>query len=176
MTFDSLAEQLKSGSIALSDWEGSMRDLIRSELIVAMELAKGGRQFVSQSDWGFVGTQAKEQYAKLAQFAQDIQGDPAHWLNGRRMNQRADLYGQLGYAKLEEDLKREAEKAGFTEQRNILEARDEGNCDGCLAETARDWHAIGTGTPIGERNCVTNDRCHYEYRKPDGDGGWIYGE
>lgn len=176
MTLDQLAAALQEGRISLSEWEAQMRDVIRAELTVAMELAKGGRDNVTPSDWGYVGSQAKEQYDKLSAFARDIQSDPAKWLNGRLLNQRMDLYGQLGYSALEADLGREAQKGGFTEERNRLEQRDEGNCDGCLAETARGWVPIGELIPVGERDCYTNDRCEIEYRKPDGNGGWIYGD
>lgn len=176
MNLESLAEQLKSGSISLAEWETEMRAVIREELTAAMILSKGGRDQITPSDWGFLGSQAKKQYEKLDTFAQDILNDPITWLNGRRLNARMDLYGQLGYAALEEDLQREAKKSGFTEERNVLEQRDEGNCDGCLKETARGWVPIGELVPVGSRDCVTNDRCSTEYRRPDGQGDWVYGE
>ena len=176
MTLDQLAAALQAGTITLSEWESQMRDIIKFELTAAMELAKGGRENITQSDWGYLGSQAKEQYANLSAFADDIANDPGTWLKGGRLKQRMDLYGQLGYAALEDDLNREHQKNGFTEERNVLEQRDEGNCGGCLEETARGWVEIGSLVPVGERDCCTNDRCSIKYRKPDGNGGWIEGD
>lgn len=175
MSLETLAEQLKSGAISLPEWQSQMRIVIRDELTAAMILAKGGRDQVSPSDWGFLGSQAKQQYALLDGFAQDIANDPVKWLNGRSLNARMDLYGQLGYSALEADLQREAEKSGFTEERNVLEP-GAAHCEDCLDETVRGWVEIGSLSPIGSRRCATNDRCSIEYRKPDGAGGWIYGE
>lgn len=173
MTVDSLCEQLKAGTISLSDWEAGMRDVVRSEILIAMELSKGGRQFVSQSDWGYAGAQIKEQYANLSNFASEIQRNPVKWLNGRSLNARADLYGQLGYSALEDDLNREAKKAGWTEEMNVLEP-DALHCEDCKDEHKKGWVPIGTLTKIGTRKCCTNDRCSIKYRKPDLKGDWIY--
>ena len=170
-----LAEQLKSGSISMSTWEAGMRDFNRDEVTTAMILAKGGRDFVTPSDWGFVGSQVKAQYGFLTGFKNDIASNPDKWLNGNALNARADLYGQLGYAALEQDIGREHEKDGYTEERSVAVAHDDKNCDDCLEEEARGWVGIGEISPIGSRRCCTNDRCSMEYRKPDGNGGWIYG-
>lgn len=175
MTLESLAEQLKVGDISITEWQAQMRDFIRLELNTAMELAKGGREFVSPADWGFVGSQAKEQYANLDNFVADIQADPVKWLNGRSLNQRVGLYGQLGYAALENDIAREHEKQGFTEEFNVLEA-SAAHCRDCQDEHDKGWVPIGTLSKIGTRKCVTNDRCSIIYRKPDGAGGWIKGD
>lgn len=176
MTLEQLAESLKYGSITLTEWQAQMRDIVRAECIIAMELTKGGRDNVTPADWGYVGSQVKQYYDLLDGFASDIQSDPAKWLNGKMLNARMAQYGQIGYNALEDDLNREAKKSGFTEERNVLEQRDEGNCDGCLKETALGWVPIGTLVPVGERDCHANDRCSIEYRKPDGAGSWIYGD
>jgi len=177
-----LCEQLKSGSISLPEFQAGMRDFIRLELGAAMELAKGGREFVTQADWGFVGAQAKKQYAYLDNFVAEIAANPTGWLSGNRLNSRANLYAQLGYAALEDDLQREKTKAGFTEERNVLDpgaehCKDTSGRPGCEEITAKGWVPIGTLPKIGERACYTNDRCELQYRKPDPEnpGEWIYG-
>jgi len=183
MSVDSLAEQLKAGSITLSEWTASMRDSILRELTEAMTLAKGGRDQITQSDWGFVGSQAKKNYAFLDAFAEEIKADPTKWLLGNRLNGRADLYGQLGYSALEQDKQREAVKSGWTQEANELED-GAAHCQDCLDESAKGelgedglhYVPIGTLTAIGSRQCCTNDRCSVHYRKPDGADGWIYGD
>jgi hypothetical protein len=181
VTLEQLAEALKAGTITLSEWTAAMRDNIRAESIVAMELAKGGRDNVTPSDWGYVGSQTKKYYDLLDQFAADIQSDPAKWLNGRNLNARMALYGQIGYSALEDDLGREKLKGGFTEEMSVLD-KTPGvvHCsDGepnCVDESNKGWQPIGTLAKIGERQCRSHDRCSMRYRKPDGNGGWIYGD
>jgi hypothetical protein len=177
-----LAEQLKSGAISLPEWQAGMKDFIRNELINSMVLAKGGREFVTQSDYGFVGSQVKKQYQYLDKFAADIRANPAAWLTGRRLNARASLYNQLGYAALEEDIQREKVKSGWTEERRVLgfvrfeHCEDTGDRPGCVELAAKEWQKIGTLPKIGEAACYTNCRCEFQYRKPDPEnaGEWIY--
>lgn len=185
MTLEELAEALKAGTITLSEWTQQMRDAIREEAIVAMVLAKGGRDFITPSDWGYVGSQTKLYYEKLDGFAKDIQGDPATWLNGRRLNARMNQYGQIGYSALEDDLKREKLKAAgaagvVIEGRRVLE-EDVEHCEGCLehgvpAGSDGGWGPLEDVPDIGTFECGQNDRCTIETRTSDGAGGWIYGD
>jgi hypothetical protein len=178
-----LCDQLKANTISLAEWQAEMRDVILNELTQAMILAKGGRDFVTQSDWGYMGSQAKTQYTYLDKFVAEISANPTGWLSGNRLNARANLYSQLGYAALEDDLQREKTKAGFTEERNVLDPGAE-HCHetsgrpGCEEITAKGWVPIGTLPKIGERACYTNDRCELQYRKldPENPGEWIYGD
>jgi hypothetical protein len=162
MSFDSLAADLKSGKITLPEWEAQMRDFVRSELNTAMILAKGGRDYVTPSDWGFVGSQVKKQYEFLDKFASDIAGNPAKWMNGRALEGRMGLYNEVGYTALSDDLGREAEKNGFTEERRVLTAGN--NCDGCIEQADLGWQPIGTLDPIGAEECNNHCHCDFEYR------------
>jgi len=71
-----LAAQLKGGLITLPEWEAGVRDWIREEYNQAMILQCGGREFVTQADWGYTGSAIKKQYNYLDGFAADIQSDP----------------------------------------------------------------------------------------------------
>lgn len=174
MSLSSLAEDLRTGAISLPEWESQMRAIVREQSIAAMELAKGGREFITQADWGYVGSQVKKQYEFLDGFASDIAADPAKWLNGR-LDVRMKQYNQSGYAALEDYLKREADLAGWTEERRILQDGAE-NCEGCEDQARRSWVNIGSLPPIGSQQCRMNCLCHDEYRKPDGAGGWTESE
>jgi hypothetical protein len=182
-SMSALADQLKSGAIGLAEWQAGMRDMILSELTNAMILAKNGRDNITPADWGFVGSQAKKQYQYLDNFAADIAANPTAWLTGNRLNARVSLYNQLGYSALEEDLAREKTKAGFTEERSVLDPGAE-HCHetsgrpGCVELSALGWQPIGKIPLPGNRACWTYCRCHMEYRKPDpaNPDGWIYGD
>jgi len=184
MNLEQLAADLKAGNITLAEWEAGMRQYLREQYEAAMILAKGGRDFITQSDWGFVGAQAKKQYQYLDGFAAEITANPTAWLTGGRLQARVGLYAQVGYTALEEDIAREKLKAGFTEERRVLgpvrteHCEDTANRPGCVELAAKGWQPIGTLPPIGEASCWSNCKCSFEYRKPDPEnpGQWIYGD
>ena len=171
-----LAEQLKSGLITVPEWQAGVRDFIRVEYNEAMILQRGGREFVTQADWGYAGSSIKKQYAYLDNFAQDIAGDPDKWLNSNRLNGRLKLYNQSGYSALEDFKNRDMRLAGWTDERNILGAADhcsgEGAKPGCIEVTGMGWRPIGTLPKIGARLCSQNCKCHFEYRRKEGNK-WI---
>lgn len=75
---------------------------------------------------------------------------------------RIAMYAGGGWAALQALLAGRALGDGMREERNVLGRAE--HCDGCLTETARDWVPIGTLIPVGERTCLSNCRCHLEYR------------
>jgi hypothetical protein len=125
MDVTALAAQLKSGAISLPEWQAAMRESLRSDYKDAMYLTRGGIENVSQSDWGYVGSSLKKQYAYLDQFATDIAADPVKWKTGR-LDNRMRLYNQSGYSALEEFKARDVKIAGWTEERRVLGTMD--NC------------------------------------------------
>lgn len=168
-------ELIASKGENLVEWEQGMRDMLRDEYRIALELAKGGAQNVTPSDWGYMGSLLKEQYDYLSNFAFDIAIHPDQWLNGRLLS-RAKLYEQSAYGALEQFVQRTMEQAEFTEEMRVLGPAE--HCQphkgrpGC-EELAGHWEPIGTLPKIGEAACYTNCQCHFVYRKPDGQGGWI---
>jgi len=177
MNVTTLASQLKDGLISLTEWKAEMRAALLDEQRAAMYLTRGGREFVTQSDWGYVGSSVKKQYAFLDQFAADIAADPVKWKTGR-LDNRMRQYNQAGYAALEDFKQRDMKNAGWTHERRRLGVADhcsgEGATPGCIELAGMGWRPIGTLPKIGEALCVNNCKCSFEYRRPNGDGGWEY--
>lgn len=173
---DILSAQLKAGEITLPQWQSGMRDFVRDEYNTAMILQRGGVENVTQSDWGYSGSQIKKQYAYLDNFAADVAQDPDKWLTGR-LDNRMRLYNQSGYSALEDFKLRDMKNTGWTQERNILGVADhcsgEGATPGCIEVTGMGWRGIGTLPKIGSRLCKTNCRCSMEYRRPKEGGGWV---
>lgn len=173
---DILAEQLKIGQITLTEWQGEMRSFVRDEYNDAMILQRGGREFITQSDWGYSGSKIKEQYGFLDNFAADIAKEPDKWLNGR-LNNRSSLYNQSGYSALEDFKKRDMKNAGWSQERRFLgiadHCRNSGEKPGCIELAAMGWRPIGTLPKIGAATCHTNCKCRFDYRKKLPFGGWI---
>lgn len=69
---DNLATRLANKEIALRGWESGMRSQIRQTFIDQYVLGKGGRNRMTQADWGRVGRMARTQYEYASQFARDI--------------------------------------------------------------------------------------------------------
>jgi hypothetical protein len=161
MTLAELAEQLRSGKITVSQWETSMRDFLRSEYETALILAKGGRENVTFSDWGYEGSLLKKQYQYLSNFAKEISANPTAWMSGR-LDARMNMYGESAYAALEDFQRREAEVQGYTEEIRHLHATE--SCPDCIA-AGEHWEPIGTLPVIGDSVCIVNCKCTFEYRK-----------
>ena len=162
MNISELAEALRNGSISLPEWEAAMRDMIREQYIAALELAKGGRENITQSDWGYLGSLIKKQYDYLGGFARDIAANPNAWMNGR-LDARMRLYQESSYTALENLIRREHIEQGYDEERRIRHAQD--SCPGCIEQEQKDWQPIGTLDAIGAEECMTNCKCEFEFRR-----------
>ena len=157
-----LSEQLVNGEISLSSWQSSMMQEIKISHIAASTSAQGGFAQMTQSDFGFAGSQIKKQYEYLDKFANQIASGEQQ-LNGQIVY-RADLYGQAPRGTYEAQRQRLEVANGMEEERRILE-KDGANCEDCIAAADEGWQPIGTLPQIGDSVCLTNCRCEMEYRK-----------
>jgi hypothetical protein len=177
MNVAAIAQQFKDGLISLPEWQAAVREGLRSDYVAAMTLQRGGREFVTQADWGYVGSALKKQYAYLDGFAADIAADPVKWKTGR-LDNRMRLYNQSGYSALEDFRKRDVKQAGWTDERRVLGIADhcsgEGATPGCIELAGMGWRPIGTLPPIGAALCSENCKCSFQYRRPKAGGGWEY--
>ena len=112
---------------------------------------------------GQVGSQLRTQYAFLDGFIADL--DAGRPVDGN-VSRQATMYVEAArntYHRAERDSQRQA---GMTEERNILD-REARHCEGpgsCPEQSALGWQPIGSLIPIGQRICLTSDRCRMEYR------------
>lgn len=162
MNLEQLAQQLINGEITVAQWQTAMREFIRVIHREAAGIAMGGMQNVTQSQWGYVGSLVKKQYAYLDNFANDILSNPQAWLNGRLLV-RMNLYERAAWGTFEQLIKRQMKAMGYDEERRVLGTAD--HCKGCLEQAGRGWQPIGSLDEIGAEECVTNCHCIFEYRK-----------
>lgn len=157
-----VTNQLREGLIPLADWERSMRAEIKLAHLTQMMAAHGGRNAMTQSDYGWIGNRVKEQYQYLNRFAAEIaSGEQA--LNGRLVA-RAQMYGQASHATYEATRARDAEAQDIPmQERNVLGSGDP--CTECPALSARGWVPLGTLPPVGSRACLANCKCRIERRR-----------
>ncbi|NIQ08555.1 MAG: hypothetical protein GWO23_02240 [Gammaproteobacteria bacterium] len=163
--FRALCDSLISGGISLADWQVRMSDQIRALHTASAVLAKGGFGRMSPDDYTRLSEKIEEQIRYLDNFARQI-ANGQQQLNGT-LCRRMQLYIEAGRGTYHDIERRLMEDRGFDEYRNILGAAE--HCDGCIGETDKGWVAIGELIPIGERECMNNCQCTYEYRMSEND-------
>ena len=160
-----LSRELVNGRINLADWQRATAREIKNMHMASAALAKGGWAQMTPQDTGRVGRIIRDEYAYLANFAQQIKSGQQK-LDGSLVT-RANLYAQAPRGTYHAIEQRGMMEQGKTECRNVLGPAD--HCEGansCIEQTAKGWVPIGGGAmvPIGSRLCLSNCRCRLEYR------------
>lgn len=88
-TAQQLAADLATGAKSLQEFEVAFRREIKTVFVDQYVLAKGGRNSMTQSDWGTTGQMIREQYMYARDFALDIASGK---LSQAQIAQRAGLY------------------------------------------------------------------------------------
>ena len=157
---DSITQSLIDGNVTLEQWQRDMMSNIKVVNTASAASANGGWAQMTQSDWGFVGSQIKDQYKYLQNFANQIaNGEQA--LDGRALV-RAGMYGDAGRSTFEEMRRRSAIESGMDEGRRVLGSAD--HCDDCIEYASEGWMPAEDVPPIGDSQCKTNCHCTIEYR------------
>lgn len=68
----SLAHDLSAGKITSDEWLLAMRQTVKSTFVDQYVLGRGGRNMMSQRDWGRVGQMIRVQYDYLQKFYHDV--------------------------------------------------------------------------------------------------------
>lgn len=156
------AERLRAGKLSLRGFRDEMQRTLSETHLYSAAAARGGWKQMRQADYGRVGGELKSQYRYLNRMVKQI-GAGEQKLDGSFIR-RVKLYAQSGrktYHKTERGVQQDL---GMDEERNVLH-RDAEHCDGCEVETRRLWVPIGELVPIGERDCLANDKCEIQYRR-----------
>lgn len=72
---DDLAEQVIDGEISVQRWVTDFRRELKDIYVNEYTLAKGGAGNMTQTDWGSIGRQLKNQYEYLQDFAEEFAGE-----------------------------------------------------------------------------------------------------
>lgn len=92
---DLLAARVADGLITADAWHKEMRDELKGEYIRQYLLGRGGRNQMTQVDWGSVGGSLAEQYRWLNRFADQVAG--GNLTEGQiKVRSLADLAGIVG--------------------------------------------------------------------------------
>lgn len=155
---DQLADDLRRDRIPVEVWQTEMQDIIKQTQLFAAALAQGGREQMTQADFGRVGGKLREQYRYLRSWASDIKSGDAEPQPGR-----ARQYLRAARTAFMAEDRENMEEQGYDEIRTLLHPAD--HCADCVSEFDRGWIPVWLHIPIGERQCLSNCRCTVEYRK-----------
>lgn len=67
-----LTDKLINRTVSLPEWESAMREEIKQTYIAEYLWGRGGRNNMTQRDWGILGQELREQYAYLSRFADQL--------------------------------------------------------------------------------------------------------
>ena len=156
----SITDKMISGKISLADWQRQFAQELKDAYIVNAQIGRGGKNAMTQSDYGRIGQRLRGEYKYLNDFAKEIaSGD----LSAAQIQARVDQYA-AGTRKAYYDGRTAACKAGgFTEERRVLNPAE--HCEDCLDYAGKGWQPIGTLPEPGESSqCRNNCKCEKEYR------------
>lgn len=156
---DRLSRALVNKEITVAQWQSGMATQIKNAHLSAGAVNRGGWAQMTQGDFGKVGSNLKEQYKYLQNFADEIASGKQK-LNGNLLR-RARMYGEAARGTGQDIARRVAAGNGYTEEIRILGKSD--HCPDCL-EYAGQWAPIGTLPKIGDSVCLTSCHCHFEFR------------
>jgi hypothetical protein len=151
---------LSNGSITLEQWQGSVREAIKSAHIQAAIIGYGGKEKMGSAEFGRIGQRLRLEYAYLQGFVRDL-------LDGRvsapMALARIGLYAQSVRGSYWQGSEMREQQRGFSLMRRKLDAQAQ-HCQDCMDYAARGIVPIGSLPLPGQRcACRARCRCSIEY-------------
>lgn len=155
-------QMLLRGDITLDQWQGSVRETIKSAHIQAAIIGHGGREGMGSAEYGRIGQRLRAEYAYLQQFAADLM---AGRISGAMALARVQLYGESIRGSYWEGTSIRQEQQGYSLMRRILDPQAN-HCQDCLDYAARGLVPLGSVPLPGQRcACRARCRCSVEYKR-----------
>lgn len=155
-------QMLLRGDITLDQWQGSVREAIKSAHIQAAIIGHGGREGMGSAEYGRIGQRLRAEYAYLQQFAADLM---AGRISGAMALARVQLYGESIRGSYWEGTSIRQEQQGYSLMRRILDPQAN-HCQDCLDYAARGLVPLGSVPLPGQRcACRARCRCSVEYKR-----------
>lgn len=164
------ADRYKSGDISIVEFETEMRDLLKSAHILASSVGRGGREMMTQSDWGKVGNSIKSQYEYLSRFARKLGSSDLTkaYSENRARSYASSIY--ISFSTAEQEAKTE-NVPGAQNPDQIFATLVQNSAEGCI-ECSSDADAgpqpVEDVAPIGDRLCGDFCLCFLEFTDADG--------
>lgn len=149
------------GTLSPADFRALFREELKGEYTREYLLGIGGREQMTQADWGRIGGMLKEQYGHLDDFIAELE---AGNLTPEQIAARINMYVNSSRESFERAHYQVAGKAGCDEELWGLGASE--HCPDCLEFAGMGWQPLKT-FPYpgqGQTQCLTNCQCTVSYR------------
>ena len=152
--------RLIDGNITIDQWQGSVREALKPAHLQAAMVGAGGKNALSQSDYGRLGQRLRSEYSYLQNFAADLL---AGRVSGAMALARIGLYAASVRGSYWEGTTIRQEKQGYSLMRRILDPQAQ-HCQDCIDHAARGIAPIGSLPMPGQRcACRSRCKCRIEY-------------
>jgi len=150
----SFTEKLVNGSIALDQWQGSVREAIKIAHIQVATIGYGGKAEMGRSEYGRIGQRLRSEYTYLQGFVRDL-------IDGRisapMAMARIGLYAQSVRGSYWQGTEMKEQQRGFSMMRRVLDNQAV-HCQDCIGYAARGIVSIGS-LPMPGVRCECGARC-----------------
>ena len=161
-----MGSMVAQGIISPADFETIARQEIKEQYITQYMLGRGGRDAMTQADWGSIGGMLRDQYHPYFDgFMADIK---AGNLSEAQIQARLRMYVDSSRQAYEKAHERNAKDLGMDEESWAVDMSLE-NCEDCLAYRAEGWQEIGyfPEPADGSTRCLSHCGCEKLYRNSE---------
>lgn len=160
---EGFTDRLLAKEISLASWRTGVAEGLKEGWINAWAIGIGGHKNISDRDRGRLTQQLKNQFQYLQGFVDDI---ALNTQSEAQIRSRAKLYSDGLYRATQDARDFGHRDAGFLWQRDTLNSAAE-SCTQCSTIAGLGWVRLGSTPKIGERICLSRDRCTREYSKEE---------
>ncbi len=154
-----LTERLNGGQLTIGQWQREVAQELKNAHLIAAMAGRGGRDAMTQADWGRVGGRLRWEYEYLNRFAQEIE---AGKLSAAQIAARARLYGNAARKSYYDGRTAAARVSEYRYEQRFLQPGE--SCEDCVNYAARGRVPIGTLPEPGEGSrCRSNCNCIKRY-------------
>ena len=145
---------LADGSITLDQWQGSVRESIKTAHLQAAIIGHGGRDGMGSAEYGRIGQRLRQEYAFLQGLALDLLEQR---VSAPMALARIGLYAQSVRGSFWEGASIRQERQGYSLMRRVLDAQAQ-HCQDCIDYASRGIVPIGS-VPLPGQRCACRARC-----------------
>lgn len=153
----------EAGKISTAEFQTRFAQTLKDYTIQSAVLGAGGRDQMSPTHWGKVGSSLKQQYRRIGGMGEALaKGE----LSEKQIAARIRQYSESSRAAFHSSNKRTHQDVGFTQARRSLDGGAK-HCEECPGySTNGEWIPIDEVVSPGDAcSCNGRCRCYVEYRR-----------
>lgn len=150
---------LIDGQITLDQWQGSVREALKTAHIQAAIVGHGGKDGMGSAEYGRIGQRLRGEYTYLQNFVRDLL---SRNVSAPMALARIGLYAQSVRGSYWQGEELRQQKQGYSLMKRILDSQAQ-HCQDCLNYAAQGIVSLGT-LPLPGQRCECGARCRCSVR------------